>query len=237
MESKYSCTAIVLAAGQGRRMGTDLPKQFLPLCGKPVLWYSLNCFQNSGLTDRIVLVTGKEWIGYCEEEIVQKYGLSKVKTITEGGENRYDSVYNGLKACADTEFVMIHDGARPFITDEILSRGLLGAEKTGACVIGMPSKDTVKIADQEGFIKETPQRSSVWIIQTPQVFRYSLIREAYRRIMESGTVNVTDDAMVVEQTLGTKIALAEGSYENLKVTTPDDLLKCRAIVEGTKSFR
>ena len=237
MESKYSCTAIVLAAGQGRRMGTDLPKQFLPLCGKPVLWYSLNCFQNSGLTDRIVLVTGKEWIGYCEEEIVQKYGLSKVKTITEGGENRYDSVYNGLKACADTEFVMIHDGARPFITDEILRRGLLGAEKTGACVIGMPSKDTVKIADQEGFIKETPQRSSVWIIQTPQVFRYSLIREAYRRIMESGTVNVTDDAMVVEQTLGTKIALAEGSYENLKVTTPDDLLKCRAIVEGTKSFR
>ncbi len=237
MESKYSCTAVVLAAGQGRRMGTDLPKQFLPLCGKPVLWYSLNCFQNSGLTDRIVLVTGKEWIGYCEEEIVQKYGLSKVKTITEGGENRYDSVYNGLKACADTEFVMIHDGARPFITDEILRRGLLGAEKTGACVIGMPSKDTVKIADQEGFIKETPQRSSVWIIQTPQVFRYSLIREAYRRIMESGTVNVTDDAMVVEQTLGTKIALAEGSYENLKVTTPDDLLKCRAIVEGTKSFR
>ena len=236
MESKYSCTAIVLAAGQGRRMGTDLPKQFLPLCGKPVLWYSLNCFQNSGLTDRIVLVTGKEWIGYCEEEIVQKYGLSKVKTITEGGENRYDSVYNGLKACADTEFVMIHDGARPFITDEILRRGLLGAEKTGACVIGMPSKDTVKIADQEGFIKETPQRSSVWIIQTPQVFRYSLIREAYRRIMESGTVNVTDDAMVVEQTLGTKISLAEGSYENLKVTTPDDLLKCRAIVEGTKSF-
>ena len=237
MERKYSCTAIVLAAGQGRRMGTDLPKQFLPLCGKPVLWYSLNCFQNSGLTDRIVLVKGKEWIGYCEEEIVQKYGLSKVKTITEGGENRYDSVYNGLKACADTEFVMIHDGARPFITDGILRRGLLGAEKTGACVIGMPSKDTVKIADQDGFIKETPQRSSVWIIQTPQVFRYSLIREAYGQIMKSGTVNVTDDAMVVEQTLGTKIALAEGSYENLKVTTPDDLLKCRAIVEGTKSFR
>ena len=237
MERKYSCTAIVLAAGQGRRMGTDLPKQFLPLCGKPVLWYSLNCFQNSDLTDRIILVCGKEWIGYCEEEIVRKYGLSKVKTITEGGENRYDSVYNGLKACADTEFVMIHDGARPFITDGILRRGLLGAEKTGACVIGMPSKDTVKIADQDGFIKETPQRSSVWIIQTPQVFRYSLIREAYGQIMKSGTVNVTDDAMVVEQTLGTKIALAEGSYENLKVTTPDDLLKCRAIVEGTKSFR
>ena len=237
MERKYSCTAIVLAAGQGRRMGTDLPKQFLPLCGKPVLWYSLNCFQNSDLTDRIILVCGKEWIGYCEEEIVRKYGLSKVKTITEGGENRYDSVYNGLKACADTEFVMIHDGARPFITDGILRRGLLGAEKTGACVIGMPSKDTVKIADQDGFIKETPQRSSVWIIQTPQVFRYSLIREAYGQIMKSGTVNVTDDAMVVEQTLGTKIALAEGSYENLKVTTPDDLLKCRAIAEGTKSFR
>ena len=237
MERKYSCTAIVLAAGQGRRMGTDLPKQFLPLCGKPVLWYSLNCFQNSDLTDRIILVCGKEWIGYCEEEIVRKYGLSKVKTITEGGENRYDSVYNGLKACADTEFVMIHDGARPFITDGILRRGLLGAEKTGACVIGMPSKDTVKIADQDGFIKETPQRSSVWIIQTPQVFRYSLIRKAYGQIMKSGTVNVTDDAMVVEQTLGTKIALAEGSYENLKVTTPDDLLKCRAIVEGTKSFR
>ena len=237
MERKYSCTAIVLAAGQGRRMGTDLPKQFLPLCGKPVLWYSLNCFQNSDLTDRIILVCGKEWIGYCEEEIVRKYGLSKVKTITEGGENRYDSVYNGLKACADTEFVMIHDGARPFITDGILRRGLLGAEKTGACVIGMPSKDTVKIADQDGFIKETPQRSSVWIIQTPQVFRYSLIREAYGQIMKSGTVNVTDDAMVVEQTLGTKIALAEGSYENLKVTTPDDLLKCRAIVEGTKSFQ
>ena len=119
--------------------------------------------------------------------------------------------------------MLIHDGARPFITEEILERGLTGAEETGACAVGMPSKDTVKIADESGYIAETPDRSKVWMIQTPQIFQYALIRNAHESIRTREMSNVTDDAMVVEQETGIKVRLAEGSYQNIKITTPEDL--------------
>ena len=236
MKNGLRCSAVVLAAGKGSRMGTELPKQFLMIGDKPVIWYSLDRFQNSALIDEIILTTGKEWITYCKDEIVGRYGLSKVRCIVEGGENRYDSVYNGLLACSDPDFVMIHDGARPFIMEDILARGLEGAQKTGACVVGMPSKDTVKISDAEGFVRETPDRNTVWIIQTPQIFRYTLIREAFEKLKNgTGLAGITDDAMVVERAMETKVALVEGSYENMKITTPEDLLIAERILKKRES--
>ena len=216
-------TAIVLAAGQGKRMHSKVQKQFMELDGMPVLCYSLRCFQESPLIQDIILVTGEESISYCKEEIVQKYGFTKVSAVIPGGKERYDSVYAGLCECRDCEYVLIHDGARPFVTEEILKRGLQKVKETGACVIGMPSKDTVKLSDEEGYVKETPNRKCVWTIQTPQIFSYSLIREAHDSIRQKDMSKITDDAMVVEQETGIKVALAEGSYQNIKITTPEDL--------------
>ena len=216
-------TAIVLAAGQGKRMHSKIQKQFMELNGMPVLCYSLRCFQESPLIQDIILVTGEESISYCKEEIVQKYGFTKVSAVIPGGKERYDSVYAGLCECRDCEYVLIHDGARPFVTEEILERGLQKVKETGACVIGMPSKDTVKLSDEEGYVKETPNRKCVWTIQTPQIFLYSLIREAHDSIRQKDMSKITDDAMVVEQETGAKVALAEGSYQNIKITTPEDL--------------
>ncbi len=216
-------TAIVLAAGQGKRMHTKIQKQFLEIKGYPVLYYSLRCFQDSPLIEDIILVTGEESVLYCQKEIVDKYGFTKVTKVIPGGKERYDSVYQGLLACENSDYVLIHDGARPFITEEILERGLTGAEETGACAVGMPSKDTVKIADESGYIAETPDRSKVWMIQTPQIFQYALIRNAHESIRTREMSNVTDDAMVVEQETGIKVRLAEGSYQNIKITTPEDL--------------
>ena len=216
-------TAIVLAAGQGKRMHSKIQKQFMELNGMPVLCYSLRCFQESPLIQDIILVTGEESISYCKEEIVQKYGFTKVSAVIPGGKERYDSVYAGLCECRDCEYVLIHDGARPFVTEEILKRGLQKVKETGACVIGMPSKDTVKLSDEEGYVKETPNRKCVWTIQTPQIFSYPLIREAHDSIRQKDMSKITDDAMVVEQETGAKVALAEGSYQNIKITTPEDL--------------
>ena len=216
-------TAIVLAAGQGKRMHSKVQKQFLEIQGYPVLYYSLRCFQESPLIQDIILVTGEESISYCKEEIVQKYGFTKVSAVIPGGKERYDSVYAGLCECRDCEYVLIHDGARPFVTEEILKRGLQKVKETGACVIGMPSKDTVKLSDEEVYVKETPNRKCVWTIQTLQIFLYSLIREAHDSIRQKDMSKITDDAMVVEQETGAKVALAEGSYQNIKITTPEDL--------------
>lgn len=230
MEQK-KCTAIVLAAGQGKRMHSKVQKQFLEIGQKPIVYYSLHCFQESPRIQEIILVTSKEMIPYCEKEIVEKYGFGKVTRIVEGGKERYDSVYAGLKGCKDTDFVFIHDGARPFITVEMVERGYQAVVKTGACVLGMPSKDTVKLADEEGYIKETPDRKIVWNVQTPQIFSYKLICTAYGSMQQKDMSNVTDDAMVVEQETGTRILLVEGSCQNIKITTPEDLAVAEAFLQ------
>ncbi|MCF0132370.1 MAG: 2-C-methyl-D-erythritol 4-phosphate cytidylyltransferase [Blautia sp.] len=221
--NKLRCSAVVLAAGQGKRMNSKVQKQFLELHGRPIVFYSLECFQKSDMIDEIILVTGQESIQYCRKEIVERYGLDKVRAIVAGGSERYNSVYNGLLACNDPDYVFIHDGARPFIDQEMLKRGLEGAMKTGACVIGMPSKDTVKIADACDMVKETPERSRVWIIQTPQIFDYSLVRNAHESLRNKDMTGITDDAMVIEQETDVKVCLAAGSYMNIKITTPEDL--------------
>ena len=220
---KAKCTAIVLAAGQGKRMGTKVQKQYLEISGKPVLFYSLDAFQRSNIIDEIILVVGENQEDYCKKEIVEKYGITKVSKIVKGGSERYYSVWNGLQAMSEDGYVFIHDGARPFVTEEILSRVYDAVQTEKACVVGMPVKDTIKIADDNKFAKETPNRNYVWMVQTPQVFEKSLVKEAYSLLMEQEIIQVTDDAMVVEKMLNRNVILVEGSYENIKITTPEDL--------------
>ena len=163
-----------------------------------------------------------------------KYGFTKVSAVVCGGKERYDSVYEGLQACKDTEYVLIHDGARPFIDNAIIERGLAAASKTGASVVGMPSKDTVKISDAEGNVSATPDRSSVWIVQTPQIFQYPLIYGAYTSIHQKEMTGITDDAMVAEHETGVKIRFSEGSYRNIKITTPEDLVVAEAFLKENR---
>ena len=216
-------TAIVLAAGQGKRMHSKIQKQFLKIQGHPVLYYSLKCFQESPLIQDIIVVTGEDMIPYCKKEVVEYYQFTKVSAVIAGGEERYDSVYRGLLACKECDYVFIHDGARPFITEEILERGMFGVQETGACVVAMPSTETVKISDPADFVSEPPDRKRVWMVQTPQIFSYDLIRKAHESIRKKDMTAITDDAMVVEQESGTKVRLVEGSYQNIKITTPEDL--------------
>lgn len=227
--------AIVLAAGRGSRMKSKIQKQYLLLKGKPVLYYSLKAFEESFI-DEIILVTGEEEIEYCRKEIVEKYGFTKVSHIVTGGKERYHSVFCGLQALTNCDYVFIHDGARPFVTEQILERAYETVQKEHACVVGMPVKDTIKLADENGFAKETPRRDLLWMIQTPQVFSYALVKTAYASFLEreqellAQGIKMTDDAMVVETFTDTGIRLVEGSYENIKITTPEDLRIAEALL-------
>lgn len=221
--------AIVLSAGTGKRMGSEIPKQYLPINKKPVIYYSLKAFEESGV-EEIILVAGKEDVEYCRTQIVEQYGLKKVTAIVPGGKERYDSVYEGLKAISFADYVLIHDGARPMLTGEIIKRSMDAVMTEKACVVGMPVKDTIKVVDKDAFSKTTPDRNTLWQVQTPQSFSYPLIMDAYTKLKERIAQNgrtlpaITDDAMVAEYFLNQKIKMVEGSYENIKVTTPEDLL-------------
>lgn len=227
-QKKHTCAAIVLAAGRGARMHSDIPKQYLLIKEKPVLYYALKTFQDSFI-DRIILVTSENDVEYCQQNIVEKYGFDKVTKVVAGGKERYHSVYEGILAAGECDYIFIHDGARPFVTKAMLERAYACVSEYDACVIGVPVKDTIKIADGNGFASFTPRRDLVWTVQTPQVFSYSLIKDAYtelikeeQRILQDG-IRITDDAMVVETFTNKKVKLVEGSYENIKITTPEDL--------------
>lgn len=230
--TKESTAAIVLAAGQGKRMQTQTAKQYLLLDGKPILYYSLKAFQDSCI-EHVILVTGASDKEYVQREIVERFGFDKVRCITEGGKERYHSVYRGLLAAEQYVgaggYVFIHDGARPFVTEEIIKRALQEVQRSQACVVGMPVKDTIKISDEDGYAAYTPQRSSVWMVQTPQVFSYSLVANAYKELIQKEAqllaegVQITDDGGVVELLTDCKVKLVEGSYKNIKITTPEDL--------------
>ncbi len=229
-------TAIVLAAGRGRRMGTATQKQFLEVNGKPLLYYALRGFQDSPRIQEIILVTGEDRIDYCRERIVEYYGLTKVINIIPGGAQRYDSVYEGLKKCKDCDYVYIHDGARPYVTEDIVERAWEEVKVYRACAVGVPAKDTIKITDSEGFGIETPNRSTVWQVQTPQVFAYDLIRRAYDLLQETDKNGVTDDSMVAERMIGQKVHMTMGDYRNIKVTTPEDLLLAEVFLKKIKKI-
>ena len=220
-------TAIVLAAGVGKRMNSKIQKQYMLLGGKPVLFYALDAFEKSRV-DEIILVVGKGEIEYCRKEIVEKYKIHKVTKIVEGGKERYHSVYEGLKAMDTADYVLIHDGARPFLNQQILVRAMEAVKQYQACVVGMPVKDTIKITTEDGFSKETPERKHVWMIQTPQCFSYPLIFDAYQKMLQNEDTTITDDAMVLEKVKGLPVKMVEESYRNIKITTPEDLLVAEA---------
>ena len=228
--------AIVLAGGRGTRMGGDVPKQYMDVCGKPLLYYTLKAFEDSFI-EKIVLVCGKDDEDYVRKQIVWKYGFKKVCKITYGGKERFNSVINGLNSIKDSmpEYadddcvVFIHDGARPLVTEQVLQRCYEDAIEYGSGVAAVMSKDTVKIADENGFVESTPQRNKVYLMQTPQTFNFKVIEKAYSslvvgmdKILQSG-ITITDDAMVLEYFSDIKVKLTTGSYENIKVTTPEDM--------------
>lgn len=226
-------TAIVLSGGSGKRMGTDIPKQYIELNGKPILYYCLKQFEDSFI-DNIIIVAAKEYIEFCQKEIVDRYGLKKVTKICCGGAERYNSVWEGIKSTTNCDYIYIHDGARPFIDMDSLLRLKNCVEKYGACVAAMPVKDTIKIVDESGFAIDTPQRKSLWQVQTPQVFEYNLIREAYRKYIEEDgekLFSATDDAMMVEKLTDKRVKLVEASYNNIKITTPEDIEVARTIID------
>lgn len=215
-------TAIVLAAGKGSRMNSDIPKQYLTLLGKPVLFYSLQAFEESAV-DEIILVTGSGEQEYCKKEIVEKYQIKKVTQIVEGGAERYISVHHGLQAAEGAAYALIHDGARPLVSSFVINEAIRCVKETGACVAGMPVKDTIQMVDENGMICATPDRRRTWIAQTPQCFAYELALSSYNEAIKKGDNSVTDDAMVVQRYGNAKISMVEGGYENIKVTTPEDI--------------
>jgi len=219
--------AIVLSAGVGSRMKSDIPKQYMDLAGKPVIYYSLKAFEDAGFSS-IVLVCGKDDVDYCRTEIVEKHQLKGVTAVVPGGKERYHSVYEGLKEVKDAEYVFIHDGARPMIDQATIARLKEAVVKEEAAVAGMPVKDTIKIVDEEAYVSDTPERQYVWQVQTPQCFAFSIIYEAYKSVIqdeeEGWTIpKITDDAMVLEYATDHEVKMIEADYRNIKITTPEDL--------------
>jgi 2-C-methyl-D-erythritol 4-phosphate cytidylyltransferase len=252
-------TAILLAAGRGTRMGSGIRKQFMELAGRPVLSWSLNVLALSPIVTEIVLVipagSGENKSAAEEQEPIRRLFIdplpeaaaAKVRALVPGGAERYNSVYNGLEAIQwPCDYVFIHDGARPLITEEMLGKLFRAVQEYKAVVAASPSKDTVKITDDSGFVQSTPDRSHVWNIQTPQCFEYELVKSSYEKIIGAASDTapaaafadfagaghqnsqtprkITDDAMVVEYASDTKVRPVDTGYQNIKITTPEDLL-------------
>lgn len=233
MIDEKKVTAIILAGGKGKRMESRISKQYLKLNGNPILYYSLNTFENS-IADEIILVVANGEEEYCKREIVEYYNLKKVVKIVKGGKERYHSVYNGLGAVGQTDIVMIHDGARPFITEDVIEKAARETIASQACVVGVKVKDTIKVSDKNNYIVDTPDRSSLWQVQTPQSFDYSGIVAAYEYILGCNTDNITDDAMVWEAYSEIPVKLIEGTYFNIKITTKEDMIFGEAILNNMK---
>lgn len=229
MEGNY---AIIVAAGRGSRMRANINKQFINIDGKPMLYYSIYTFSKNKFIDGIILVCAKDEIEYCRCEIVEKYNFTKVIGIVEGGIERQNSVLNGLNALQNYKcnIVIIHDGARPFVTDQIINDGIKFSKLYRSCACGIGSKDTIKVKNEKGFSINTLDREKLVLVQTPQCFNYDLILNCHRKILEEG-LKVTDDTMVVEH-YENKVYLYKGSYNNIKITTPDDLNIAEMIVKS-----
>ncbi len=227
-------SVILLAAGSGLRMGTDTRKQYIDVGGYPLIYYPLKVFEESGAGE-IILVVPPGDCDYVRRDIVEKYHIKNVTKIVEGGAERYLSVYEGLKQVT-LPYVLVHDGARACITKEVIQDVVKASEEYKACEAAIMSVDTVKIADEEGFVKMTPPRQQVWSIQTPQGFETKLLRDAYRIVFEKElTAGLTDDAMLVERAFPERrIRLVMGDDRNIKVTTPKDLPIVERILSDVK---
>jgi len=220
--------AIVPAAGESKRMGEK--KEFLLLGDKPILAHALKPLEDHSQISEIILVVDEKSIEKCKREIIEKYDFKKIKEVIVGGEERQDSVYNGLKKVTkDCDMVLIQDGARPFLTEDLITRSIEETEKHEAAVVAVPCVDTIKFAQKEKDMTiETLDREYLWMAQTPQTFRYEIILEAYEKAEEEN-FRGTDDASLIER-MGMPIKIVKGSYDNIKITTPEDLILAEAIL-------
>lgn len=222
-------SAIILAGGKGKRMGSAIIKQFIDIKGKPIIYYTLKKFSENKKIDNIIVVLPEDEVKYFKENILKKYEL-RINKIVIGGKERQDSVYNALKSLknSSTDIVLIHDGARPFISERIINEGIKFAEIYGAAAPGVMPKDTIKVKNEKNFSIDTPNRANLVSIQTPQVFKFDEILECHEKIRYNGE-KVTDDTMVVEK-YGYSVYLYDGEYTNIKVTTPEDLILAERLI-------
>ena len=223
-------TAIVPAAGRGRRMATKLAKPYLILNGKPILVHTLQALENISLIEKIIVVVSAPDRPVCQRKIIDKYSFKKVKDVVEGGTSRTQSVYNGLKRVdPQCKLVLIHDGIRPFITEQTVKQLVKQADIFGAAISAVPAVSAIKEINKDMFVRKTLSRDKLWMIQTPQVFKRELIYQAYQKADRNQTVAV-DDAVLVEQ-IGTKVKVIRGETDNIKITTPEDLIVAEMILK------
>ena len=223
-------SAIIAAGGSGSRMKTDEGKLFIELRGIPIILLTLSIFDSFDIIDEIILPVPLDEIGRTKQ-MVERAGLKKVRHIIRGGETRQASVYNGLQVVSsDSEIIVIHDGARPFVSREIILDAVSETRAYKAVIVGMPAKDTIKTVTDDRLVSNTLDREFLWQVQTPQVFEAGLIKEAYERANKLG-FSATDDARLVER-LGERVKMITGSYENIKITTPEDLKIGEAILKS-----
>lgn len=226
-KDKY-VSVIIASAGMSNRMGSKMNKQFLAVGGKPILAHTIEKFEESRFIDEIIIVSKEEEIEYCRKEIVRKYKFNKVTNIIRGGLERQESVYNGILALDEkSDIVLIHDGARPFVKKENIEDGIKGVIESDSCVIGVPVKDTIKVVGDRNEINNTPPRADLWAAQTPQCFYKDILIRGYEKAMEDDYLG-TDDSSLVER-LGLEVKMIMGSYENIKITTPEDLILAESL--------
>lgn len=227
--------ALIPAAGMGKRMGAGINKQYLLVAGIPIVAHTIAVFDSSPLVDEIYVISPLDEIPYCRSEVVDAHGFAKVRAIVPGGAERQHSVLNGLRAVvspADDDVVLIHDGVRPFVTTEIIERAIETARQTDGALVAVPVKDTIKVV-VDGTIRETPPRENLWQAQTPQAFRYGVIRDAHERAATDGFLG-TDDTSLVER-LGKEVKVVMGDYRNIKITTPEDLILAEAFQQAGRT--
>ncbi len=226
-------TAIIPAGGYGRRMNAGIHKQLIEIEGKPILIHTLEKFQNCDCIDAIIIATAPE-IFIEVENLVKKFGINKVVEVTIGGNERQDSVYNALQMMVyhHTEIVVVHDAVRPFITCEKICEVISACKETGAAILAVKPKETVKLDSGNGFVEKTLDRNSLWLVQTPQAFYYTILQQAYKKAYADSFYG-TDDASLVER-LGVKVKIVEGLYENIKITTPEDIEFAKMFLKESK---
>ena len=226
--------AIIPAGGSGKRMQEKQSKQYLLLNGVPVLVHTLRIFQGSPMIDEIFLIVPEDDVGFVRQSIVEKYGISKVSRVLPGGRERQDSVRNGINAVInDHDIVVIHDGVRPFVSEELVHAAITEASEEDAVAVGVPVKDTIKSVDDHAWVRETLDRSGLWLTQTPQVFKRDVIKRAYAIAYEDNYYG-TDDASLVER-IGINVKMIRGSYDNIKITTKDDIILAEGLIKRLKS--
>lgn len=230
MNKQYKASAIVVAAGSGSRMNACINKQYLLLSGKPILAHTLEVFEGSFFVSEIIVVINREEHEQFEDCILKPYKFAKIKAVVDGGATRQESVFNGLAKVSDgIEIVAVHDGARPFVTLDIIKDSIDIAAISGAACVGVPAKDTIKQVNQSGIVEKTLERATLWSIQTPQVFSKIILKKAHRKAIADGFIG-TDDCSLVER-LGQPVQMVMGSYSNIKITTPEDLAFAEILVK------